>query len=85
VRLTIAAKPKGAKIYLDGNLLDGDPHVENLLADGALHRVHVEAPGFVAYDESMKLDSDRRVDVTLHRPPGAAKGVKGSADEDIGF
>ena len=79
------ARPKSAKIYLDGNLLDGDPHVENLLADGAPHRVHVEAPGFVPYDESMKLDSDRRVDVTLHRPPGAAKGGKGSADEDIGF
>ena len=85
VRLTILAKPKSAKIYLDGNLIGGDPR--SLVADGTLHRVHVEAPGFVPYDESMKLDADRRIDVTLHRPPGSAKAGKPNADEeiDIGF
>ncbi len=84
VRLTILAKPMSARVYVDGKLLEGDPHVETLSVGDALHHVRVEAPGFVPYDESIKLDSDRRVDVALHRVPGAAKG-KTSADDDVGF
>jgi len=83
LRLTILAKPRSAKVYLDGKLLDGDPHVADV--DDALHRVHIEAPGFAPYDESLKLDADRRLDVSLHRPPVGAKPGKASAEEDIGF
>jgi serine/threonine-protein kinase len=71
VELRFSAFPLEARLFLDDAALAGNPFKGNLPRDAAAHRLRAEAPGFVEQVESVTLDQDQSVGITLARTPAA--------------
>lgn len=77
--LTIQAFPSDAKLFLDGEPLDSNPHTRALALDGSTHSLRAEAPGHVSASRSFAMHQSADFSITLEpepRPepaPGAPK------------
>jgi hypothetical protein len=82
VTVTFSARPAEARFSLDGQRLDGNPVTLQRQPDQKLHRLRVEAPGFIAYSRSFHLDDDmsRAFDL-VRKPPPAPAAHTPHADE----
>jgi serine/threonine-protein kinase len=67
VEVRFSASPPEARMFLDDAPLEGSAFKGNLPRDGAIHRLRVEAAGFVDRAESFVLDQDRSFEVVLVR------------------
>jgi hypothetical protein len=61
----IRAFPQESRIYLDGELLDSNPFAGVFTADNELHRLRIEAPGFVSSNQTIKLEQDSTLELAL--------------------
>ncbi|MEO5731568.1 MAG: PEGA domain-containing protein, partial [Byssovorax sp.] len=72
----IRALPQESRIYLDGELLDGNPYAGVLTADNALHHLRIEAPGFISRNQTIKLEQDSTLEMSLiAESPRAAEAL----------
>jgi hypothetical protein len=79
IRVHIAATPPGARISVDGIQVE-NPFESKLVKDSAMHRLLVDAPGFLSQGRMVAFDSDVDLTITLKprektsasRPTGAA-------------
>lgn len=65
IALKIRAFPQDARIYLDGELLDGNPFAGVFTADDTVHHLRIEAPGFVSRNQTLKLAQDSTLELAL--------------------
>ena len=65
VQITLKLTPAGARVSLDGEPVSANPLV--LPADGKLHKLKVEAPGFRAEEHSVKADDNQTLKINLER------------------
>ncbi|HEU4404729.1 MAG TPA: protein kinase [Polyangiaceae bacterium] len=72
VRLSVAAMPAGATLFLDGRPLDGNPFVGAVERDGRPHRVRAELPGGLALERDVAFDHDVALELSLEPAPKAA-------------
>jgi serine/threonine-protein kinase len=71
--LVFSARPAEARFFLDGERLEGNPVTLQRQPDKKLHRLRIEAPGFVPFSRSFELDEDatRSFDLVRKPPPPA--------------
>ena len=72
VALRVRASPSQARIFLDGSPLDGNPFAGVLPADAAPHELRIEAPRHLARRQTISLEQDSTLEVTLVADPEAA-------------
>jgi eukaryotic-like serine/threonine-protein kinase len=77
VEMRFAAMPASARLVLDDRLLPGNPYTALVEADGATHRLRVEAPGFVTETRDVLFESNGRVELALTKEAAPTK-TKGS-------
>jgi eukaryotic-like serine/threonine-protein kinase len=65
VALNVHAFPQEARVFLDGTPLENNPFAGVFPADGALHQLRIEAPGFVTRNQTIKLDKDTILELSL--------------------
>jgi serine/threonine-protein kinase len=65
IRISIAAHPSHAAVYLDGVRVASNPFSATLPIDAKLHELRVEAPGFEPLTRELHLDADQEFDVAL--------------------
>jgi hypothetical protein len=65
VRISIAAHPSHAAVYLDGVRVASNPFSAALPSDEKVHELRVEAPGFEPLTRELHLDTDQEFDVAL--------------------
>ena len=65
IQLHLAANPADARILLDGAALPSNPFDGKAARDGALHRVQVEANGFLPLTRIVVFDKDVSLDLSL--------------------
>jgi hypothetical protein len=75
--MRFAAMPASARLVLDDRLLPGNPYTALVEADGATHRLRVEAPGFVTETRDVLFESNGRVELALTKEAAPTK-TKGS-------
>jgi serine/threonine protein kinase len=63
VHITASAEPRAASWYLDDQKLDTNPLDLSIPADGAVHTLRAEAPGYQPFIKSVRLDSN--IDITV--------------------
>lgn len=76
--LNVRALPQEARILLDGAPLDNNPFAGVLPADGKLHQLTIQAPGYVTRTQTIRLDQDTSLELSLvaaESSPEAAGGV----------
>jgi hypothetical protein len=73
VTVVFSARPPEARFFLDGERLQGNPVTLQRQPDEKLHRLRIEAPGFVTFSRSFDLDADtsRSFDLVRKPPPAA--------------
>jgi serine/threonine-protein kinase len=71
VAMNVRAFPQDARIFLDGSPLDSNPFADVRPADGAAHELRVEAPGFITHKQTIKLDQDTVLEISLVAAPEA--------------
>jgi hypothetical protein len=76
--ITFAASPPGAKLVLDGEVLEGTTVVRRFPVDGRVHRLDVTADGYFPVVREFTVDKDSPIEVALRRiesgtPPAAPK------------
>jgi serine/threonine-protein kinase len=79
VTLKFAATPPEARLFLDNKPLDGNPWKGAVPIDSGMHRLRIEAPGFITRNEELPLDKDRSMDLTLAIDPAAADAKSATA------
>jgi serine/threonine-protein kinase len=67
VELRLMAAPPVARLFLDDEPLGESPFKGRFPRDGAVHRLRVEAPGFVTMHDTVIFDKDRFLDLRLAR------------------
>jgi serine/threonine-protein kinase len=74
VQVSVNVTPANAVISIDGAKVNGNPYSGGYPMDGAHHRLHVDAPGFVGKTQEIVFDRDSNVSIALERIPfvGAA-------------
>jgi serine/threonine-protein kinase len=74
VQVSVNVNPSNAVISIDGAKVNGNPYSAGYPMDGAHHRLHVDAPGFVSKTQEIVFDRDSNVSIALERIPfvGAA-------------
>jgi serine/threonine-protein kinase len=72
IQLHLAANPVDARILLDGAALPSNPFDGKSAKDGAVHRIQVEANGFLPQTRIVVFDKDVSLDVALSFRPKAA-------------
>ncbi|MFS8068903.1 MAG: protein kinase, partial [Byssovorax sp.] len=65
IAVKIRAFPQESRIYLDGELLDSNPYAGVFNADNALHYLRIEAPGFISRNQTIKLEQDSTLEMSL--------------------
>ncbi|MEP7124446.1 MAG: serine/threonine-protein kinase [Byssovorax sp.] len=65
IALNIRAFPQQARILLDGAPLESNPFAGVLPADGKLHELQIQAPGYVTRTQTIKLDEDMIIELSL--------------------
>ena len=98
--LRVDAQPTKAHVFVDDVLLTHNPGEFKVQADGATHRIRVEAAGFVPQSQEVAVEGDRTFRITLsplsggHTATGTAAGTgtgaghvkpPASGDPDLGF
>ncbi len=79
-QVTIRVQPAEAKVTFDAVALSGSPPSGAFPLDNAHHRVRVEAPGFVAKDDDLLLDSSRvTMDIALEHAAAASNAPAATA------
>jgi serine/threonine-protein kinase len=75
VTVVFSAHPPEARLFLDGERLEGNPVILRRQPDQKAHRVRIEAPGFTTFSRSFRLDEDtsRTFTFDLVRKPRAAR------------
>ena len=73
VTIKVAAMPAEAKLFLDDKPLEGNPWKGSLPVDATIHKLRIEAPGFITRHEDLVLDTDRSLDLTLAAAAADAK------------
>jgi len=76
--ITFAATPPGAKLVLDGELLEGTTAIRRFPIDGRVHRLDVTADGHFPVVREFTVDKDAPIEVALRKiesgtPPAAPK------------
>jgi hypothetical protein len=67
VQVSVNVTPSNAVIAIDGAKVNGNPYTAGYPMDGAHHRLHVEAPGFISKTQEIVFDRDSNVSVALER------------------
>jgi serine/threonine-protein kinase len=75
-RLSVAATPATARIWLDDRPVAGNPVVAELPIGEAVHQLRIEAPGYAPRVERFTLSRDRAIDVTLAPAPEHGDDVR---------
>jgi serine/threonine-protein kinase len=65
IALNVRAFPLEARILLDGAPLDSNPFAGVLPADGKAHELQIQAPGYVTRTQTIKLDQDTILELSL--------------------
>jgi eukaryotic-like serine/threonine-protein kinase len=65
IDFTVKASPPSAVISVDGRIESGNPVSGKRTRDGAIHQVHVEAPGYEPRDETISFDRSFLVTIEL--------------------
>ena len=74
VTVVFSARPPEARLFLDGERLEGNPVTLRRQPDAKRHRLRIEAPGFIPFSRSFYLDEDMtRVFDLVRKPPPAAR------------
>lgn len=75
VRVRLAASPPQARLFLDRELLPGNPYEGTFASDSVRHLLRVEAAGYKSREVIFSFERDAVVDLSLERdvdaPPGA--------------
>ncbi len=71
VSVEVRAHPEHARIYWDQRPVEGNPFRGRLVADGAIHDIRAEAPGYLPYSTSIRLSRDATLDFALTALPSA--------------
>ncbi|MET0593634.1 MAG: PEGA domain-containing protein, partial [Polyangiaceae bacterium] len=74
ITVMFSARPTDARIFLDGEALDGNPVTLQRSADDKRHRVRIEAPGYATVWRPIDLDRDvsREFELVPAAPSSAA-------------
>jgi eukaryotic-like serine/threonine-protein kinase len=78
VEMRFAATPATARLLLDDRLLPGNPYTALVEADGATHRLRVEAVGFVTETRDVLFEPNGRVELSLAKEPPQTKTKPGT-------
>ncbi len=78
-RVRLTAFPQSARIFVDGKLLDENPHTSTMPEDGKIHRVVVTAEGFLPLEQEFRLDHDVDEVFRLRAAPAADPGTPPAA------
>jgi hypothetical protein len=76
--MRFAATPATARLLLDDRLLPGNPYTALVEADGATHRLRVEAVGFVTETRDVLFEPNGRVELSLAKEPPQTKTKPGT-------
>ena len=86
VHARVTVSPAEARILVDGAALPSNPFEGKFLKDGAVHRIQLEAGGFLPQSRLAVFDKDLTLDIALQLKPkassDAAPGAAGSAKPD---
>ena len=74
ITLRFSVAPPSARIYLDGSRLRSNEIV--VPKDDSPHKVHISAPGFVPYDETITFDETQKLAIDLSRSSRAIRATK---------
>ncbi len=77
ITLKFSVAPPSARIYLDGSRLRSNEIV--VPKDDAPHKVHISAPGFVPYDETITFDETQKLAIDLSRSSRAGRATKAAS------
>lgn len=64
IRLSIRVSPPWAKLLLDGNAVP-NPFMAVVTADGSIHTLRAEAPGYIARARSLAFHTDSEIEIEL--------------------
>ena len=78
--LHVSASPPEATLWLDGQLLAGNPYSGAHAIDSTPHQLRAEAPGYVTEERALALDPD--VELTLALRPAPAHAVPITSPND---
>jgi serine/threonine-protein kinase len=67
--LTVSVTPSSARISIDGVAVKDNPYSRPVPTDSVAHTVRAEAPGYVAHEQTLKVDRDTQLTWTLDRVP----------------
>jgi serine/threonine-protein kinase len=77
VHVHLAASPAEARILVDGAALPSNPFDGRFIKDGAVHRIQIEAAGFLPQSRLLVFDKDLSFEAALQPKPKAdAPGMK---------
>ena len=79
VRVVISVNPAEGRILVDGARLPANPFDGRFARDGAVHRVQIEAPGFLSQSRLVVFDKDVAQDIVLLPRPKAQEAASPSA------
>ncbi|MFO0755825.1 MAG: serine/threonine-protein kinase [Byssovorax sp.] len=65
VTLKLAATPPEAKLFLDDKPLESNPWKGSLPVDAKMHKLRIEAPGYLTRVEDIEIDRDRAMELSL--------------------
>jgi serine/threonine-protein kinase len=67
VTIDITVRPSNARLYLDGNRVNGNPYHLKTSRGSAIHELRADADGFETRTMTMVFDKDRTVELSLSR------------------
>ena len=82
--LTVDAEPSKAHVFVDDMLLPANPGAIRVQADGSIHRIRVEAPGFVTQTQEVTMEGDRTFKITLSSLTGPVRVTGTGAATAVG-
>ncbi|WP_437804131.1 serine/threonine protein kinase [Sorangium sp. So ce693] len=74
IRLVVRVSPVDAKVSIDGSPTSSGAYEGRLARDGRVHVIRVEAPGFIAQEETITASNDLFLSLALKSAPEAQPG-----------
>jgi hypothetical protein len=65
VFLALRARPARTQLFLDGEPLPHNPFFGTYLADGLVHSIEADAPGYLREARLLRFDGDQALELTL--------------------
>jgi serine/threonine protein kinase len=81
VTLRLTAFPRGAKIYLDGEVQPSNPFTKTVDKDTTTHTLRFEAPGFEPEERQVTFQQDTEIVVTLRETPAPAVSASSAPEK----